>query len=604
MKATLAVLATLALLATAPPGARAQAETPNPPPADTGAAPPTPEAATPAPPAEAAAPAAAAPAAPGQSAPAESTAPATEAATNAEPAQAEPPAESAAPVAAESASGLTTATAPHAVIPLIQFQDVELTVAIENLALQAGLNYILDPKVAFGRTGPDGKPVPQPKISLRWENLTAEQALMALLSTYNLQLIEDPKTKVARITVKDPAAPPPLLHKIIQLKYAGPSNVLASVQSALTDKRSKVVPDLRTSQLVVVATEPEITAIEEMLARLDTPTKQVLIEAKILETTVNPKTIKGIDWSGTLTKQNVTFGNGITTGTTTTTRPGTPTSVTLPGGRVITTTPGSSSQTVLQSVLGNGGVSYNTWSGFSPATAFLNADGLSVALSFLNSSADTRTISEPRVVTLDNQKATIDVGLMFPIVNISPGTANTPGGSSITYSNLTVNLDVTPRITADDYIEMKVVQGILRLGPKFVTKVADAENQVDSFFTRKIETAVLIPSGNTLVMGGLISDESLNSNVKVPLLGDMPVLGYAFRKDSKERNRQNLIVFITPTIVKDNDFQPAQSTFLKSTGDSEAHEEWSAWDSGKPYDWSRPKKKQAAAFQPVPPAQP
>jgi type IV pilus assembly protein PilQ len=594
MKATLAVLAMLVLLAAAPSGARAQADTPNTPPADAGNAPPAPpaEAAPPAQPAPAApenAPGTApAPAAPSAPAPAEAPAPAT---TNAEPAQAAAPTESAAPVSAEAPTGLTTAKAPDAVIPLIQFQEVDLTVAIENLALQAGLNYILDPKVTYGRTGPDGKPAPQPKISLRWENLTAEQALMALLSTYNLQLIEDPKTRVARITVKDPAAPPPLLHKIIQLKYAGPSNVLASVQSALTDKRSKVVPDVRTSQLVVVATEPEITAIEEMLARLDAPTKQVLIEAKILETTVNPKTIKGIDWSGTLTKQTITFGNGITTGTTTTTRPGTPTSVTLPGGRVITTTPGSSSQTALQTVLGNGGVSYNTWSGFSPATAFLNADGLNVALSFLNSSADTRTISEPRVVTLDNQKATIDVGLMFPIVNISPGTANTPGGSSITYSNLTVNLDVTPRITADNYIEMRVVQGILRLGPKFVTKVADAENQVDSFFTRKIETAVLIPSGNTLVMGGLISDESLTANTKVPLLGDMPVLGYAFRKDSKERNRQNLIVFITPTIVKDEDFRPAESTFLKSTGQDAVHEEWSAWDSGKPYDWSKRRKK-------------
>ncbi|MCX8090486.1 MAG: hypothetical protein N3I86_06040 [Verrucomicrobiae bacterium] len=598
MNAILAVLATLALLAAAPTSARAQADPSTPPPADTGNA-------SPAQSAEATSPQPAAPAAPAaEPAPGHAAAPVPAATTNAEPAQAAPPTESAAPVSAEAPTGLTTATAPDAIIPLIQFQDVDLTVAIENLALQAGLNFILDPKVGYGRTGPDGKPTPQPKISLRWENLTAEQALMALLNTYNLQLIEDPKTKVARITVKDPAAPPPLLHKIIQLKYAGPSNVIASVQSALTDKRSKVVPDIRTSQLVVVATEPELNAIEEMLSRLDTPTKQVLIEAKILETTVNPKTIKGIDWSGTLSKQTITFGNGITTGTTTTTRPGTITSITLPGGRVVTVTPGSSSQTTMQTVFGNGGVSYNTWSGFSPATAFLNADGLNVALSFLNSSADTRTISEPRVVTLDNQKATIDVGLMFPIVNISPGTANTPGGSSITYSNLTVNLDVTPRITADDMIEMRVVQGILRLGPKFVTKVADAENQVDSFFTRKIETAVLIPSGNTLVMGGLISDESLNSNVKVPVLGDVPVLGYAFRKDSKERNRQNLIIFITPTIVRDNDFQPAQSTFLKSTGETEALEEWSAWDSGKPRDWSRPKKKKTAAYQPVPPAQP
>jgi type II secretory pathway component GspD/PulD (secretin) len=179
---------------------------------------------------------------------------------------------------------------------------------------------------------------------------------------------------------------------------------------------------------------------------------------------------------------------------------------------------------------------------------------------------------------------------MYPIVNVSAGTQTTSGGSQISYSNLTVNLDVTPRITANNFIEMKVLQSVLRLGPQFTSKVADKENKVDSFFTRKLETAVLIPSGNTLVMGGLISDELLNSNTKVPMLGDIPILGYAFRKDSKSRNRANLIIFITPTIVQDNDFQPAQSKFLKSTGKEEALEEWSSWDSGKPRDWSKPKQ--------------
>lgn len=521
-------------------------------------------------------------------------------------ADAEPPAtapaatESAAapPAAAEPAPPATAATEPAvapaaAVIPLIQFQDVALTTAIENLARQAGLNYILDPKVTFGQAGPDGKAAAQPNINLRWENLTAEQALMALLNVYNLQLVDDPKTKVSRITVKDPLAPDPLVTKVVQLKYASPSNIVAAVQGVLTDekKRSKVVVDTRTSQLVVVATEKEQLAVEELVKQLDTPTKQVLIEAKILETTVNPKTVKGVDWSSTLSKQNITFGNGITRGTSTTTSPGTPTSTTLPGGRTVTTSPSSSTETVLTTLLGGGGVSYNTLSGFSPETAFLNADGLNVALSFLNSSADTKTISEPRMVTLDNQKATIDVGLMFPIVNVSASTANTTGGSSISYSNLTVNLDVTPRITANNYVEMRVLQSILRLGPKFSTTVADQENEVDSFFTRRLETAVLIPSGNTLVMGGLISDESLTANTKVPIMGDLPILGYAFRKDSKERNRQNLIIFITPTIVKDDDFHPAESTFLKSTGDETAVEEWSAWDSGKPRDWSKPKSQ-------------
>ena len=481
---------------------------------------------------------------------------------------------------------------PNEVLTAVSIDDQPLTDAVKILARQAGLNYLIDPKVAYGVPGPDGKVTPQPNVSIRWEKVTAQQALEALLANYNLQLIDDPKTRIARITPKDPAAPEPLITKILQLKYASPSNVLVAVQATIDVKRSKVVPETRTSQLVVVATEQEQLAVEELIARLDTPTKQVLIEAKILETTVNPKTSKGVDWSSTLTKQNVTFGNGKTTGLTTTTTPGAPvtTTTTLPGGRQITSTTSSASdvKTVLDTVLGNGGLSLNSAKGFSPHTAFLNADGLNVALSFLNSSADTKTISEPRMVTLDNQKATIDVGLMFPIVNVSASTANTTGGSQISYTNLTVGLDVTPRITAEDFVELKVQQAILRLGPSILSKVGGVENDVNSFFTRRIETSVLIPSGNTLVMGGLISDESINGNTKVPVLGDIPGLGLLFRKDSKERNRQNLIIFITPTIVQDSDFQAADSKFLKSTGKEIVSEEWSAWDSGKPRDWSNP----------------
>src|SRR5882724_6309522 len=92
------------------------------------------------------------------------------------------------------------------IIPLIVMDDVPLTDAIKNLARQASLNYMLDPKISFGQPGPDGKPTPQPSVSIRWENITAAQALNALLNNYSLQLVDDPKNKIARVTVQDPAA--------------------------------------------------------------------------------------------------------------------------------------------------------------------------------------------------------------------------------------------------------------------------------------------------------------------------------------------------------------------------------------------------------------
>jgi len=117
---------------------------------------------------------------------------------------------------------------------------------------------------------------------------------------------------------------------------------------------------------------------------------------------------------------------------------------------------------------------------------------------------------------------------------------------------------------------------------------------VPIFDTRMIETSVMIPSGHTLVMGGLMEDDVAMQNTKVPLLGDIPGLGYLFRKDSKSRTKQNLIIFITPTIVEAGDFQTTKTEFLKTPvpkSDS-LEKDWSAWDSGKPHDWSKPAKFQ------------
>ena len=201
---------------------------------------------------------------------------------------------------------------PNAIIPLIVMDEVPLTDAIKNLARQAGLNYMLDPKINYGGVDAQGNPKVQPSISLRWENLTADQALTAVLKTYDLVIQDDPKTHIALITRKDPAAPDPLVTKIVQLKYSDATNMVSSVQTVLFDKRSKVLADVRTSQLIVVGTEKELSAVDELVARLDTQTKEVLIEAKLVELSKNPTTVKGIDWSGTLQAQHVTFGNGST----------------------------------------------------------------------------------------------------------------------------------------------------------------------------------------------------------------------------------------------------------------------------------------------------
>jgi type II secretory pathway component GspD/PulD (secretin) len=509
----------------------------------------------------------------------------------------------------------TNAPAPAANIPTILLQDVTLTSAIENLARSAGINYLLDPKIGYGQPDQNGQPKPEPTISIRWENITAEQALLALLDNYGLQLVPDKRTHIARITTKDPTAPTPLITRVIQLKYAGVTNMTAAVESVLSDKRSRVLPDSRTSQLIVVATDPEQSIVDTLVGQLDKPTRQVLIESRLVEVSSNPQSSKGIDWSSTLSGQNISFGNGTlnqTASSTATSIPGTPTTTTF-GGHSISTQSAYSTVTSLATLPGNG-VALNTLSGFTPDIGFLNADGLKVVLSFLNSSADAQIISTPRIVTLDNEMAELSVVQGYPVFNVAAGSANNAGGSTVTYTNVGTILHVTPRISANDYIWLKVIPEVSSFAGNFSQSVtigtsangtpASALLTAPLFQFRTFQTQVLIPNANTLVMGGLVNDNPQSTSTKVPFMGDIPVLGNAFRSQTKSMNKVDLLIFITPTIVRDADFEPNAHAgdFLKSDAHAKLpviFDSSSSWNSTTG-DWSDLYHKQATMADPEP----
>ena len=338
--------------------------------------------------------------------------------------------------------------------------------------------------------------------------------------------------------------------------------------TTLVDKRSKVLGDQRTSQMVVVATEREQTAVDALVQQLDKPTRQVLIEARILETSRSPTSVKGVDWTGTLQAQNFSFGNGNISpanSSSTTLIPGPATTVnnrTVPG-------PSSAANTIIQSIPGlstiGGGLTANTLTGLTPSIGFLNADGVNAVLSFLNSQADTRVISTPRAVTLDNETATLGVVRATPIFNVQASTQNTTGGSSVTYTNLGTVLTVTPRISADDRIWLKVIPEVSDKFDTIQKTVAGVVNEADEYDIRRIETQVIVPNAHTLVMGGMLNNNTQNSYTKVPLLGDIPILGYAFHHEDKQMDKTDLIIFITPTIVQDGDYQDDHTQFLHSS---------------------------------------
>jgi type II secretory pathway component GspD/PulD (secretin) len=487
-------------------------------------------------------------------------------------------------------------------IPLIQFSDTALTVAIESLARRAGINYMLDPKIGFGQPDASGQVRVDPTLSIRWENISAENALLALLDNYNLQLIRDKKTGIDRVTPKDPLALPPLITRVIQLKNSSTSNMVDSVQAALTDKRSKVLADNRTSQLIVVATDPEQLSVDTLVNQLDKPTRQVLIETKLVEISSQPKTAKGVDWTGTLQAQHVAFGNGIIDPTASLTKVTTPGNTTVgtptPGGGYTPTTTASSSQSsILNLIQGSGGFSASTVSGLIPETGFLSADGVKAVLSFLNSAYDAQIVSTPRIVTLDNETATLEVTRQYPVINFGGGTQNSSGSSSVTYSNVGTMLQVTPRISANDSIWLKIVPEVSsHFADQNITIPGGNGNPsfsftVPIFDVRKMNTQVLIPNGSTLVMGGLVQDSPTATYTKVPFLGDIPGLGWAFRSENKSMNKDNLIIFLTPTIVKDTDFHPTETDFLQSKPKTmkSPMDPNTMWDSAQPRgNWSNP----------------
>ena len=492
------------------------------------------------------------------------------------------------------------------VMPLCVFDEAPLHEAIKTLTRWSRINFLFDPKLTTA-VGPDGRPVPQPLVSLRLENVTARQVLDAVLKSYNYVLVPDSRSQISMIRMKDPAALEPLTNAVVQLSYSSPTNLVSTIKMLFSPpSRCQVIPDVRTSQLVLMATEKEMEDILALIKKLDTPTKQVLIEARLLETSQNPQSVKGIDWSGTLENQRVSFGNGLTGGSSTTLTPGGSASATLPSGRTVggldtsatvttsTTTFGSGGTAGSGSGnLGPGGISLNTARGFAPNVAFLNADGVSAALSFLNKDNDTEVVATPRAVTLDNETATLSVTRAFPIFNITPGSANVAAGANIQYTNLGTTLLVTPRISGTNDVALRVSPEVSNIDGKDQQTINGQLNVANVYAIRKIETHVVIPSGHTLVMGGLISDTSTKAYTKVPILGDMPLIGLAFRKDSKSRTKQNLLIFLTPTIIRDDDFQTLPtSSFLRNKPKDSTNYKETAWNSGKPHKWSKSSKSE------------
>jgi type II secretory pathway component GspD/PulD (secretin) len=492
--------------------------------------------------------------------------------------------------------------------------EIPVQTAIVMLSKFAKISVVLDPKLKTGDQKCIGTNncITFPAITNATVNLgalmgTPRQRLDAILNANGLVMTLEPSSQSYLVTYKDPTAREPLLPYVIPLRYSNTTNILTLIREVFPPPGTRINADIRTASLLVMATAKDYDSISNLVSQLDTPTKQVLIEARFLETSQNPKSIKGVDWTDTLQGNRVKFANGQLSGdasapmpytlrTDTTTSQPTITPNGRPGPNVTTTSSGQNTINTFDPASPT--LSAGALSGFNPATAFLNAQGVNVVLSLLNSDADTRTLATPRVVTLDNMETKLEVTRAIPIFDASEtvGTGgNLTTASKPTYTNIGTILIVTPRISGTN-VAMRVKPEISRVEPTAARKVvAGRVNEADIFATSKIETSVIVPSGNTLVMGGLVSDSTAKSYTKVPILGDIPLLGWAFRKESNDRSKANLIIFLTPTIVYDEDFQPYRTEFLNTKMPEHPKVEEGPMTSGKPAAFTKKAKAKQQA---------
>lgn len=406
----------------------------------------------------------------------------------------------------------------------LDFREATIQSVLEVLALKSGVNIVASPEV----TG---------SVSIQLKDVPWKQALEVILQTYGYAYQQDGNVitvttvedlKLRRENTKSLADQEPLLTEIFTLNFANAQDVTGSLQKMLS-ARGTIDFDVRTNTLIVTDTTGQVEKIKGIVARLDKTTDQVMIEAKIVKTTLADNENLGIDWSTVLyasgAKRPITYpfhpsdNNTFATGSF-------PDLTEIKDGTLKTTD------------LAKEVFSYGT----------LDASGVSAMLNMLKSRGDTRILSNPRIVTLDNLNARIVVGEQFPIPSytFSPD-QNKLQISGFEYRDIGIVFDVTPHVNSSE--------GFVTLSVRpEVSAIKGSVSSVDGttlplLTNESAETNVMIRSGDTLIIAGLIKDETEDIEKKVPLLGSIPILGKAFTHNSKTVSKTDLIIFITPTIV-------------------------------------------------------
>jgi len=445
----------------------------------------------------------------------------------------------------------------------IDFKDADIKTVLRILSEKSGINIVA------------GKDV-EGFITIRLLDVDWEKALDIICKNYGFAY--EREENIIRVTTIENLRQEELVTEVFSLNYATASQVSSAISEMLTDRgKNKIKYDERTNVLIVTDIPTNIYKIRRVIEHLDQKTPQVLIEAKIIETTLTDEENLGIDWNLKLSavgaSRPTTFpfsfkgtmpylGLNNEAWNTYMPRPEGDTSLDiqeLGGGVVLVETAESEFPLSLGVVTQAYDSPFPVMGAEDFAFGTLDFSQFSMVLEFLKARRDTSIISNPRVTTLNNKEASIHIGTILAIPtferNSETGTIEITG---YTEKNLGIRLNVTPHINArgDIVVDLKPEVSAL-LG----YDVLDAARGLTAprFSTREAETQVMLADGKTLMIGGLIREDVINYVDKVPFLGDIPMIGkMLFSKTEENVEKTELIIFLTVHLVGD-DFLGAEA---------------------------------------------
>ncbi|MDO1529079.1 type IV pilus secretin PilQ [Fulvimonas sp. R45] len=433
------------------------------------------------------------------------------------------------------------------------FQDIPVRSALQLLADVSGLNLVASDSVGGS-------------VTLRLVNVPWDQALDVILRAKGLDKRRDgnvvwiaPQKELAdyeqsvadaRIKAEDNA---PLITSYIPISYGkaseiakllttgsmqGGGNGSGSAGSANSSRgflspRGSVSYDQRTNTLLLNDTAEKTVEVRKLVAELDKPVRQVLIESRIVIATDQFERDLGVKWGANAQRTNpsgqvIQIGGPLGGGTSGSN--GSTGSATSPGGFNVNLPVSSAAGTLGMAILGK---NY----------------ALDLELSAAQTEGRGEVISSPRVITANQQEADIKQGQEIGYVTYqgSVGNSGTPT-ASVQFKEAVLELRVTPTITADSRIYLAI-----NVKKDALNKMVDTPNgQVPLIDTRSVNTSALVDNGQTVVLGGIYEITKNDSVAKVPGLGDIPVLGTLFRKTTRQNDKAELLIFVTPRILNDN----------------------------------------------------